>query len=285
MGIITTVALTGGAITSGVIAAGASFAASTAVAGVNIAQSGKQRKAMERAQDKSDLAMQKAQDSLDVNFMKGASIQKEPYELQREAGLTGVNQIVQAAQEGDPRGLAAAAGRAALANQQLQRDTRIGMSKELQALDVTARKEDARLAGLRAGLYSGESQLAAGKALYHDQQRQAANVGIAQGLAGMGTALTAGIAEYPATKQPTAPPTNLNINLDADTSIEGMLKTLNPMYGRAFGDPYPNPNSLDNLYNPSLPSYDFNVPGLTSRSLNRFDFMDYNYRNPNYQIQ
>jgi len=275
-------------IATGAVIVGA--VASAAATAQNISQSNKQKKAMKIAQDKSDLAIQKAQDSLDVNFMKGASIQKEPYELQREAGLTGVNQIVQAAQEGDPRGLAAAAGRAALANQQLQRDTRIGMSKELQALDFAARQEDSRLAGARAQLYTGESQMAAGKALYHDQQRQAANVGIAQGLASMGASISKGMEEY-STKNPSpiAIPATPDITLDADTSIEGMLKTINPNYGRSFGEPYPNPNSLDKPYHPSLPPiddiYDFNISGLTSRPLDRFGFMDYNYINPNYQIK
>ena len=118
---------------------------SAAGATANFVQAGKARREANKAADKAGRALQEARDKLQVNFLRGQSIQKEPYELAREAGISTGAQIVQAAQEGDQRGAVAGASRAALAAQQMQNQNRIAMGQELQSLQRAAANEDRNL--------------------------------------------------------------------------------------------------------------------------------------------
>tara|TARA_R100001443_G_scaffold104278_1_gene112898 strand:+ start:247 stop:996 length:750 start_codon:yes stop_codon:yes gene_type:complete len=198
MAIITGTAITAGtaAITAGTIASGAAFAASAAGTAVNLANASKQKKAQQKAEDAASKALEEAREKLEVNYMKGLSIQKEPYELEREAALSGLGQIVQAGQEGEQRGAGVTAGRAAALNQAQQAQTRAAMGRELSGLQRAAAQEESRLQNLRVGLDIKEVEGQTAAAQQAAQNRAAAQSGAFQGIAKMGSIAGQQIPEY-----------------------------------------------------------------------------------------
>lgn len=167
------------------IAAGVGMATTLGTAGASFAQASKQRKAQQRAETTAERALMDARKKLDVNYYEQLGIQKESYELEREALLSAGAQAMQAATEGDIRGAAATAGRVQMAQQQGQREIAGAMGQELMGLDKLVSGEDARLAGLQSNLSLAEAegaQLAA-----RDAQQQAA-AATTQGLQGIQSA-------------------------------------------------------------------------------------------------
>ena len=90
-----------------VAAAVASVAISATTAGMSFAQAKKQRDLQEDAKRDAENAMAAARKALEVNYYDQLAIQKEPYELQREALLAQGAMSVQAGVEGASRGAAA----------------------------------------------------------------------------------------------------------------------------------------------------------------------------------
>lgn len=129
------------------IATGIGLAMSAGSTAASFVQAGKQRSAAQDAAAEADKAMEEARKQLSVNYLEGLSINKEAYELEREAFLSGAQQIVQAGQEGESRGAAVTAGKGLAALQKAQQGSRIGMTEDLLTLQKLAAKEDARLAG------------------------------------------------------------------------------------------------------------------------------------------
>ena len=125
-------------------------------------------------------------------MMKGLSIAKEPYELEREALLQAGASALQAGVEGDPRGAAATAGRVVQAQQAAQAQQRADMAKEMQELDLLAAQEEVNLQRQRVGLDVGEAR---GQQMMAADARAAAaaatQAGV-QGLVDMGTTLFQG---------------------------------------------------------------------------------------------
>jgi hypothetical protein len=166
------------AITSAVITLGVAGA----TAGASFAAASKQRKLQKEAQDQAAAAMKEAKDRLNVNYFDVLSINKEPYELQREAALAQGAQTVEAARESD-RGAGAAAGRIQMGQNQMQAGIRSQMGADMQQLDKLKASEDARLAQMQAAInleeVRGAQQAAA------DAQKAAA-AATAQGWEGVG---------------------------------------------------------------------------------------------------
>ena len=173
------------ATTAALIGAGVSAAGATA----NFVQAGKARREANKAADKAGRALQEARDKLQVNFLRGQSIQKEPYELAREAGISTGAQIVQAAQEGDQRGAVAGASRAALAAQQMQNQNRIAMGQELQSLQRAAANEDRNLQRQLVNLDKQEAMGFQNMAADQRARQRELNQAGAQGLVSAGTQL------------------------------------------------------------------------------------------------
>ena len=196
MAIITGTAIAGTAITAGTIASGAAFAASAANTAISLSNASKQKKAQKKAEDAASKALEQAREKLEVNYMKGLSIQKEPYELEREAALSGLGQIVQAGQEGEQRGAGVTAGRAAALNQAQQAQTRTAMGRELTALQKAAAAEESRLQNLRVGLDIKEVEGQQAAAQQAAQNRAAAQTQAFQGIAKMGAIAGQQIPEY-----------------------------------------------------------------------------------------
>jgi hypothetical protein len=166
------------AITSAVITLGVA----SATAGASFAAASKQRKLQKEAQDQAAAAMKEAKDRLNVNYFDALSVNKEPYELQREAALAQGAQTVEAARESD-RGAGAAAGRIQMGQNQMQAGIRSSMGADMQQLDKLKASEDSRLAQMQAAInleeVRGAQQAAADAA-------RAAAVATAQGWEGIG---------------------------------------------------------------------------------------------------
>ena len=134
--------------------------------GASFAQAGQQRKAEEKAKREAERAMAEARKKLEVNYLDALAIQKEPYELEREALLVAGAQGVEAARESE-RGAAAGVGRIQLAQQKGQQGIRSAMGQEMSALDKAAAAEDSRLRDVGVQLDLGEvagAQMAASDA-------------------------------------------------------------------------------------------------------------------------
>ena len=142
------------------IATGTAMAISAGVSalssGASFAQAGKQKKRQQEAERAAAKSMAEAKSKLETNFYEELSVQKEPYELEREAALSGLGSMVQAGQAGE-RGVGELAGRAALYNQNQQAQTRAAMGKEMQSLDKLVADEDARLNNAKINLDLGEA--------------------------------------------------------------------------------------------------------------------------------
>jgi hypothetical protein len=143
------------AATATLIAAGAGLASTGATTAMSFTQANKQKKLQNEAEAEADKAMASARARLDVNYMDALSIQKEPYELQREAMLAQGTQAIDAAQESE-RGTAAAAGRVQMAQNEAQGGIRTAMGKELADIERLKVAEDARLRDLQTQLDLGE---------------------------------------------------------------------------------------------------------------------------------
>ena len=126
------------------IAAGIGLAATAATTTASFVQAGKQKEAMRNAERDADEAMAAARKKLEVNVYDKLSIQKEPYELEREALLSQGAQAIQAGVESE-RGAAATAGRIQMAQNEGQAGIRTAMGQELAGLEKLSAQEEGRL--------------------------------------------------------------------------------------------------------------------------------------------
>ena len=168
------------------IAAGVGIAATVCTTAMSFSQAKKQKKLQKEAESEADKAMAAARTRLDVNYMEALSVQKEPYELQREAMLSQGTQATDAAQESE-RGAAAGAGRVQMAQNEAQGAIRTEMGKELTEIERLKVAEESRLRDLQTQLDLGEvegAQMAARNA-----QEMAAQA-TAQGWEGVTSAAT-----------------------------------------------------------------------------------------------
>lgn len=157
----------------------AGLAVSAGSAGMSFAQAGKQRKLQREAQQDAQKAMEEARKKLEVNFYDQLAIQKEPYELEREALLSAGAQAIEAGQESE-RGAAATAGRVQLAQQQGQREIAGAMGQEMLGLEKLSAQEESRLRDTAVQLDLGEVQ---GAQLAARDAQQAAAAATSQGMA------------------------------------------------------------------------------------------------------
>ena len=159
------------------IATAISLALTATGMGASFAQAGQQRKAQEKAEREAARAMASARKKLEVNYLDALGIQKEPYELEREALLVAGAQGVEAARESE-RGAAAGVGRIQLAQQKGQQAIRTAMGREMTALDRAAAAEESRLRDVGVQLDLGE---VAGAQMAASDASQAATAAQTQG--------------------------------------------------------------------------------------------------------
>jgi hypothetical protein len=121
------------------------------------------------------------------------SIQKEPYELQREALLSAGGQAIQAGIESD-RGAAATAGRIYEQQAIEQGKVRSAMGEELTNIDKLIRGEESRLADMGMGL---ELMKLEGAQKAEADSMKASQAAMTQGFQGITSAAQQGLAATP----------------------------------------------------------------------------------------
>ena len=132
------------------------MAISAGTAGASFAQAGKQRQLQKQAENDASQALEEARKRLDVNVYEQLGINKEPYALEREALLVQGATGMQAAMEGDERGVAAAAGRIQAQQNEAQAGVTSAMSQEMSNLDKLKAAEEARLMNANLELDKGQ---------------------------------------------------------------------------------------------------------------------------------
>jgi hypothetical protein len=174
------------------IAAGVGLASTVGTTVASFSQASKQRDAQEKAQLAAEESMREARKRLEVNYADALSIQKEPYERQREALLSAGAQAMQQGVESD-RGGAATAGRVLAAQTEAQGKIRDQMNQDLFDLEAMKAEESSRLRDINAQLdlqeVAGAQQAAAAaeeKALFAE----------AQGIQGIHNSLMGGLGMY-----------------------------------------------------------------------------------------
>jgi hypothetical protein len=137
------------------IAAAAGLAATAGSTVSSFAQAGKQRNLQKKAEAEAERAMAEAKKELSINYSAALGIQKEPYQLEREALISAGAQAIEAGREGE-RGVAETAGRVFALQQQGQQQIASEMGQELTALDKATATEAANLRTQRANLNLAE---------------------------------------------------------------------------------------------------------------------------------
>jgi hypothetical protein len=137
------------------IAAAAGLAATAGSTVSSFAQAGKQRNLQKKAEAEAERAMAEAKKELSINYSAALGIQKEPYQLEREALISAGAQAIEAGREGE-RGAAETAGRIYALQQQGQQQIASEMGQELTALDKATAVENAQLRNARANLNLAE---------------------------------------------------------------------------------------------------------------------------------
>jgi len=175
------------------IAAGVGLAATGVSTAMSFSQAANQRKAAERATREADKKMAEARARLEVNYAKSMAVQKEPYELQREAELTGTAQLIEAGQESE-RGSQTTAGKVLALQQQGQGAIRSAMGEELSDIQGMIIEEESRNRDVNVQLDLGE---VAGKQREAAEARARAEKAKAEGVQGAINFVKQGVAMYP----------------------------------------------------------------------------------------
>lgn len=164
----------GTAATVGLIATSAGTAGS-------FIQASKQRKKASEAEAAANEAMMEARKKLELNFYRGLGINKEPYELARDAASVTATNLIQSGIESE-RGAGAVAGRVQMAQNQNQGEIRTAMGDELQNLNMLVANEDKALNQQKVNLDLGEVQ---GAQLAAANYENMANNSMTQGFEGV----------------------------------------------------------------------------------------------------
>jgi hypothetical protein len=163
------------------VIAGIGLAITAGTTAASFAQAAKQRKLMDQANADAEKAMAEARTKLDVNYFEPLAVQKEPYELQREALLSSGAQAIQAGIETE-RGGGATAGRVQMAQNEAQAGIRTAQGEELSDLAKLTATEESRLRDINVQLdlenVAGAQQAAA-------DAQQAAAAATQAGFAGL----------------------------------------------------------------------------------------------------
>jgi len=143
------------ALTTAIALSAAGLAVSAGSTAASFAQAGKQRNLQKKAEAEAERAMADAKKELSINYSAALGIQKEPYQLERDALISAGAQAIEAGREGE-RGAAETAGRIYALQQQGQQQIASEMGQELTALDKATATEAANLRTQRANLNLAE---------------------------------------------------------------------------------------------------------------------------------
>lgn len=183
--------LTGVAATSQLLGSGLSFT-----------EARKQKRIQADAERRADQAMASARKSLEKNYMDALAIQKEPYELEREAALVAGAQATEALRESE-RGMGRV-GAIYGQQQQAQRQIASAMGQELFNLDYLSAQEDTRLRDIGTQLDLGEVTGAQLEAASAEERRAQQLMSGVKGIGGAAMTGVEGLALYGKQKTPTS---------------------------------------------------------------------------------
>jgi len=178
----------------------ASVGSSLLGSGMSFANARKQNKIKDQAEKDAEAAMISARKSLEKNYMDSLGIQKEPYELEREAMLAAGAQATEVARESE-RG-AGRVGAIYAQQQQGQRQIAAGMGQEMFNLDYLSTQEDTRLRDLNTQLDLGEVEGAQLQAANAEERRQQQLMAGAQGIGNAAATGLDSLSLYPESKTP-----------------------------------------------------------------------------------
>lgn len=151
----------------------------------SFAQAGKQARLAREAKAAAQKYVEEAKRQASVNYMDELALAKEPYDIQQRALQQQGADIMQQAAEGETRGVGATASRIMAAQLQAQEQQRAQMAADIQALEMTKRQEDARIAQTLAGISLGEATGAQMAARDAERARTAAIQSGIEGLSSM----------------------------------------------------------------------------------------------------
>ena len=177
----------------------ASVGSSLLGSGMSFADARKQNKIKADAAKTADDVMIAVKKQLEKNYMDSLAIQKEPYELEREAMLSAGAQATEVARESE-RG-AGRVGAIYAQQQQGQRQIAAGMGQEMFNLDYLSKQELTRKEDLKTQVLLGEVEGAQLQAANAEERRQQQ---LMAGTQGIGNAAATGLdalALYPEQKQ------------------------------------------------------------------------------------
>jgi hypothetical protein len=160
---------------------------------MSFAQANKQNQLQRRAEADAAMAMAEARKKLEINYAKQLAVQKEPYELQREALLSQGAMSLEAAREAD-RGAEATAGRLQMAQTEGQAAIRGAMGAEMQKIDEQIAAESSRLRDLGAQI---DLEEAAGAQLAARDAAEARAQAMQEGFQGVASTLQQGLEMVP----------------------------------------------------------------------------------------
>lgn len=163
------------------VIAGIGLAITAGTTAASFAQAAKQRKLMDQANSDAEKMLAEARTKLDVNYFEPLAIQKEPYELQREALLSSGAQAIQAGIETE-RGGGATAGRVQMAQNEAQAGIRTAQGEELTDLAKLTATEESRLRDIDVQL---DLEGVAGAQAAAQNAQQAAAAATQAGFAGL----------------------------------------------------------------------------------------------------
>lgn len=195
---------------------------SAATTGASFAQAAKQKDLQRKAEYEAKKSMEDARRALEKNFYEGLSIPKEAYEISKEVLKTTGGMGIAAAQEADPRQLAATIGR--VQEQGLAAAQQLGaqMEQAMYRLDVQKAQEAARLRDMGVTLDLAEVEGAQEAAALAEQRRASA---LQQGLQGL-TATAAGALQLPGLYRKTDAARDINRAIRKAGGIEGLKSQL-----------------------------------------------------------
>ena len=169
------------------------LAVSAASTTASFVQAGQQRKKQRKAEAKAAEAMAEARKKLEVNYAEELAIQKEPYELEREAMLAQGALAMQAGVESD-RGAETTAGKLQMAQNQAQAGIRSAMGQELQGIEEKIINEESRLRDVGVQLDLGEVE---GAQLAARDAEEARAQAMSEGFQGVASTLQQGLDMVP----------------------------------------------------------------------------------------
>jgi hypothetical protein len=178
MAIITSAAIAGTAITAGTIASGVGLATAVGSAGASFRNVKKFQDKQAEANDAAMKSLAEAKKTMNVNYYEQLGIETGAYEMASRQVKSTAADLIRASQQGEGRGVGAAAGQIYAAGLEGQEQVRASMAEDLMGLDKLVAAEDSRIAGALAGL---DLQAAEGAQLAARDAQQAAAASTAQG--------------------------------------------------------------------------------------------------------